>query len=147
MQTDVSLFRLYVLRALYAFVFTGLAMVVWPSIVAPPADLSMSASVVNALLGAVGLLALLGIRYPLQMLPLLFFEFVWKLIWIVAYAVPLLRAGALTAGAAENVFACLLGVVLVLLALPWSYVRRHYWHHAGSPWRGSGGAAIPDPAA
>ena len=142
MPSDVSLLRLYVLRVFYAFVSTGLAVVVWPSIVLPPPDLSMSASVVNALLGGVGLLALLGIRYPLKMLPLLFFEFVWKLIWLVAYALPLMLGGALTAGAAENVFACLLGVILIPLVLPWAHVRRHYWGEVGDPWRKSSQAAL-----
>lgn len=144
MQPDISLLRLYTLRAFYAFVLTGLAIVVWPSIVAPPSDLSMSGSVVDAFLGGVGLLALLGIRYPVKMLPLLFFEFVWKLIWLVAHALPLLLGDALTAGAVENAFACLLGVVLIPLVLPWSYVRRQYWRAASDPWRKSHEAAFPD---
>jgi hypothetical protein len=36
--------------------------------------------VVRSVLAAVSLLAVLGIRYPLKMLPLLFFELVWKTI-------------------------------------------------------------------
>lgn len=135
MQPEVSLLRLSILRAFYAFVFLGLAVVVWPGILAPAPDLPMSASVVNALLGGVGLLALVGVRYPLKMLPLLMFELAWKLIWLVAYAVPLLRAGPLTDGAMENVFACLLGAVLVPLVLPWSYVWHHYGRAPGYPWR------------
>ena len=37
-------------------------------------------------------LALLGIRYPLQMLPVLLFELAWKLIWVAAVVQPLWTA-------------------------------------------------------
>ena len=74
------MFRLYVLRAMYVFMFVGLAIVKWPTILKPPPGLSNSGSVVGSVLGAISLLALLGIRYPLKMLPLLFFEFLWKFI-------------------------------------------------------------------
>lgn len=53
------------------------------------------------------------------------------------HALPLLLGGALTAGAVENAFACLLGVVLVPPVLPWSYVGRPHWRAAGDPWRQS----------
>jgi hypothetical protein len=39
------------------------------------------------------LLALLGLRYPVQLLPLLVFESAWMLIWLAAVAVPHLVAG------------------------------------------------------
>src|SRR2546430_15501729 len=70
---QVSMFRLYVLRAMYVFMFVGLAIVKWPTILKPPPGLSNSGSVVGSVLGAISLLALLGIRYPVKMLPLLFF--------------------------------------------------------------------------
>ena len=76
-MSQVSTFRLYVLRATYLVMFVGLAIYVWPGII-HHAELGASQSAVRSILGAVGLLALLGVRYPLQMLPLMFFELVWK---------------------------------------------------------------------
>jgi hypothetical protein len=81
-MSDVSTFRLYLLRAMYVFVFVGLAIVKWPGIFNPPPGLSNTGSVVGSVLLAISLLAVLGIRHPLKMLPLLFFEFLWKAIWV-----------------------------------------------------------------
>ncbi len=43
--------------------------------------------VVSSLLAAMSLLVVLGLRYPLQMLPLLLFELVLKSIWLIAFAI------------------------------------------------------------
>lgn len=131
----VSLLRLYILRGFYALMAFGLATVVWPSIISPPRDLSLPGTVVHALLGGVGILALLGIRYPLRMLPLLIFELAWKLIWVVVYALPWWQSGQLSAGAAENLFQCAFGIVLIPLVLPWRYVIHQYLRSPGEPWR------------
>jgi hypothetical protein len=52
---QLSMFWLYVLRAMYVFMFVGLALVKWPGILNPPPGLSNAGSV----LGAISLLALL----------------------------------------------------------------------------------------
>jgi hypothetical protein len=61
MMSEVSTLRLYLLRAMYAFMFVGLAMYKWPGIINPPPGLSTAASVVGSVLGAISLLALLGV--------------------------------------------------------------------------------------
>ena len=45
---EVSTFRLYLLRAMYVFMFVGLALVKWPAILNPPPGLSNSGSVVGS---------------------------------------------------------------------------------------------------
>src|SRR6266704_3357333 len=87
-MSHVSTFRLYVLRATYLVMFIGLAVYVWPGII-HHGELGPAQGVVRSFLGAVAVLALLGIRYPLQLLPLMFFELVWKSIWLIAMALPL----------------------------------------------------------
>jgi hypothetical protein len=77
-MTEVSTFRLNLLRAMYIFMAVGLAVTRWPEILNPPADAAHMDTVVANMLGAFSLLALLGIRYPIRMLPLLFFELLWK---------------------------------------------------------------------
>ncbi|KAF1716276.1 hypothetical protein CSC74_10535 [Pseudoxanthomonas yeongjuensis] len=131
---EVSLLRLYLLRAMYLLIAAGLGIVLWPSIVSSAGTAADSNTVVMALLGSLSLLCLLGIRYPLRMLPLLIFELVWKTIWVVAFALPLWLAGTLDAYGRETLFACMVGVVLVPLVIPWGHVYRTYLAARGEAW-------------
>jgi len=79
-------------------------------------------------------MSLLGLRYPLQMIPLLLFELLWKVIWVTASAVPMWLGPGLDEYASESLFACLMGVVLVPIAIPWGYVLQHYVRSPGDPW-------------
>ena len=136
-MTEVSTFRLYLLRAMYLFMAVGLAIFKLPGLLHPE-NLSPADSVVLSVLGAFALLAVVGIRYPIKMLPLLFFEFVWKAIWILVFGLPLLLSGGLepnvSFGGTETLIACLVGVVLVPIAMPWGYVFKHYLKVRGVRW-------------
>jgi hypothetical protein len=89
----------------------------------------------GSLLGALSVLAALGIRYPLQMAPLLLFELLWKSIWLLAVALPLWSVHRLDPDTMESVGACLMGIVLVPLAMPWPYVLANYVKKPGDRWR------------
>lgn len=144
---EVSTLRLNVLRATYVLIAVAMGMQIWPLILRHPADVAHMTGVVRSMLGAITLLAaLLGIRYPLKMLPLLFVEFAWKAIWVLSFGLPLWRAGQLDAGTAETMQACLMGVVLVPLVLPWGYVWTQYVRAPGDRWRGreAGPGAQPE---
>src|SRR6266850_7537459 len=132
---DVSTSRLYLLRATYLLMVVGLGVTIWPGILHPPKDLALMRGVVRSLLGAVALLAVVGIRYPLRMLPLMFFELVWKSIWILAFGLPLWSAHQLDPDTRETLKACLMGVVLFPLVIPWRYVIANYVKVPGDRWR------------
>ena len=137
MATDISTFRLYLLRATYLLIVVGvgLGMQVWSGVLHPPKDLEHMRGVVRSMLAAVSLMAMLGIRYPLKMLPLLFFELVWKSTWILAFGLPLWTSNQLTPGTAETMEACLFGVVLFALVIPWRYVLATYIRAPGDRWK------------
>ena len=99
---------------------------------------------IAALLGALAVMAALGLRYPLKMLPLLLFELLWKLLWIATSALPVWLGGGLDAYGIDTFFACLIGVVLVPLVVPWRHVRIHYLRAPGTPWRGPVRTAVPE---
>jgi hypothetical protein len=133
-MSEVTIFRLSLLRAMYLLIAAGLATTVWPHIISPSDLAAGPKSVIRALLGALAVLSVLGLRYPLQMLPLLLFELLWKVIWVVASAVPMWLGPGLDEYASETLFACLMGVVLVPIAIPWGYVVNHYLKAPGAPW-------------
>jgi hypothetical protein len=132
---EVSIVRLYLLRGMYLLISIGLGITVWPLIIAPPNAVANASTVIRALLGALAVLSLLGLRYPLKMLPLLLFELLWKVIWVVAFAMRMWLGTGLDKYASETFAACMMGVVLVPLVVPWSHVYRSYLLASGDPWR------------
>jgi hypothetical protein len=130
-DNEVSLFRLYVLRAMYLLLVVGLGAMIVPEVLNHELT---SRGVIASLLGAVWVLAFLGLRYPLTMLPLLMFELVWKAIWMIAYGLPQWSAGRYPATFAEDSFNIAFGAIL-LLVIPWAYVWRHYIMEPPERWR------------
>jgi len=133
-MVDVSLFRLYALRAGYLLIAVGLASTIWPLLLNYSPTWPLMNGVVCSLLAGVSVLAAVGIRYPLQMLPVLLFELAWKSIWLAAVALPLWSANAIDARAMETVRDCALAVVLIPL-IPWRYVLANYVRKPGDRWR------------
>ena len=120
---EVSLVRLHVLRATYLLLVVGLSATVVPILFSHEPT---ARGVIPSLLGAVWLLAFVGLRYPLQMLPLLVFEFAWKAIWLIAFGLPQWSSGQLPSTFAEDFRAIAAGVILMPIVIPWGYVYRHY---------------------
>lgn len=85
--------------------------------------------------GALTLLCLLGVRYPIRMLPLLIFEFTWKLIWVLAAWLPPYLMHNLSPDIADSFFGIFAGVVVVPILIPWGYVWRNYVLAPGDRWR------------
>ncbi len=134
---EVSLTRLYVLRALYLLVVVGLSLSLWPDVFATKkayATWEFFRGVETAMMAAFWLLCVLGIRYPLQLLPVLMWELLWKTIWLIAVPLPLWLNGNFDQQLLPNVFA-IGAVILVYIAIPWSYVYRHYVKKQGDQWR------------
>lgn len=130
-EGEVSLLRLYVLRAMYLVLVVGLGALIVPQILSHEPT---SRGVIAALLGAVWLLAFLGLRYPLEMLPLLMFELAWKAIWMIFYGLPQWATGRYPPTFAEDMFNIAFGAVL-LIVIPWGYVWRNYVKRPGARWR------------
>jgi hypothetical protein len=133
-MTQVSVLRLYALRAGYLLLVVGLGMVIWPGIIHHEKPWTLMQGVVHCMLAAMSALAILGLRYPLQMLPLLFFEVAWKLLWLIVVALPLWSAHQMDADTLETANDCLL-VVVFLIVIPWPYVFANYVMKPGDRWR------------
>jgi hypothetical protein len=134
-MSDISTFRLYLLRAGYLIIAVGLALMIWSKIIFPSDNVPHMNAVVRSMLGAVSLLAIVGIFYPLKMLPVLLFEVLWKSIWILAFGLRLWSADKLDSDTAATLNECIFGVVLGALVTPWDYVFKHYLKAQVEPWR------------
>jgi hypothetical protein len=129
----ISLIRLNALRLAFLILGGGLVLVKWPTLVSHSSSWPLWEGVSSSLLGALALMALLGLRYPLQMLPFLLFELGWKLIWGTLVFLPLWQSGEVDAATMTVGVNCL--VVLILIPLvPWDYVYAHYIRAPGAPW-------------
>ncbi|MBP9144988.1 MAG: hypothetical protein KBI44_10930 [Thermoanaerobaculia bacterium] len=135
-MSEVSTFRLYLLRGTYLLIVVGLGLVIWPTLLHPVKAWTLWHSVGRSLLAAVTVLAALGIRYPLRLLPLLLFELVWKSIWLSAIALPLWLSGnPIDPAMQETIRDCLLGLVIFPAVIPWPYVLAEFVRKPGDRWR------------
>ena len=131
---EVSLFRLYTLRAAYFVMAAGLGAFIWPAVIHHTSEFAIRRGIQIALLAGLGAVAALGLRYPVQMLPVLLFEFIWKAIYLIAFALPLWSAHQINRATAEDIKSVLM-VVLLLPLVPWPYVFSHYVLKPGDRWR------------
>lgn len=130
---DLPAWRLNALRVAYLLVIVGLAVQVWPGIILRHASWDLMEGVTQCMLGAFSFLALLGLRHPLRMLPIMFWEIVWKSLWMALVFAPKAASGQVDEGTAATAFACAMAVVIPLV-IPWSYVARTYFGGPGARW-------------
>ncbi|MFC5175241.1 hypothetical protein [Nocardioides taihuensis] len=129
----LSVRRVNAMRAGYLLMGLGLAVRKWPLL--PDAHaLPLFEGVTWALLTAMSLLALLGLRHPVALLPVLLFETTWKVLWLTTVALPRFLDGGLDAATSEVAVNCSL-VVVIIAVTPWDHVWRRYVRAAGDPWR------------
>jgi hypothetical protein len=130
MSHDVSTLRLYLLRTVYALNFVGLGFMVWPTIINHRIPWDPLHGVAFSFWAALSLLAGLGIRYPLRMLPVLFMQLTYKSIWLMGVLLPTLYAGRSIPFTKDM----LMGVVVDLIVIPWPYVLATYIRSRGDRW-------------
>jgi hypothetical protein len=102
---ELSLTRLHLMRAGYLLMGVGLAVVKWPLL--PQAHtLPLYEGVTLCLLTAMSLLAFVGLRHPVKLLPLLLFESARKVLWLSLIALPNATTGSLDAATTETAVSC-----------------------------------------
>ena len=131
---ELSLFRLYTLRVCYLILSVGLGIYMWPTVIHHSSELAIHSGIQFALLGGLGLTAVLGFRYPVQMLPVLLFELTWKAVYLIFFARPLWQAHQITDAVAEDIKSVAM-VVIFLPLIPWGYVFKSYALKRGDRWK------------
>ena len=125
-------FRLNMMRAGYLLMAVGLIIVKWPLLL-QASSLPVVEGAIVCILTAMSLLALVGLRYPIGMLPILLFEVLWKVLWLAIVALPHLIADDMDEATGELMFSVLF-VVAILAVTPWDYVWKRFVTARGDKW-------------
>jgi hypothetical protein len=133
-RTELSLWRLYLLRLGYLVLGGGLVVYKWPLLFNHDNPWPLIDSVVVCMLVGMSIIALLGLRYPVQMLPILLFEVAWKMIWLGAVALPQWQNHQMDAATRELTNE-VLWVVIIVAVIPWRYVFSNYLTKRAERWR------------
>lgn len=131
---NIAAWRLYVLRGGYLLIAAGMGTQMWSAYLGPHNPWTLTHGVMNAMLLALVLLSIVGLRHPLKMLPLLFWEMTWKAAWLLSVALPAWQRGTMDADTWDTAFACLMSVIFVVI-VPWDYVWRNFVAANGERWR------------
>lgn len=118
----------------YLVLGAGLVATQWPVLFQRDPNGPLMDGFLNAMLVGLSILAFVGLRHPVAMIPVLVFETVFKLIWLAAVAVPLWRSGPMEPAAVEMTVAAL-WVVIIIAVTPWRFVWRQYVLAPGTRWR------------
>ena len=132
----VALWRINVMRLTFLLMATVMGSFVWYRLIYEYAGWPVDRGLSKSMLGALALMALLGVRYPLQMLPLMLFETAWKTIWLLVIALPAWMNGNWNIEF-QGLFNDCIGILLAYFIIPWRYAWARYIAHPMEPLRRS----------
>jgi hypothetical protein len=118
--------NIYLLRLLFVLVFLFVGYDSWTSILKHVGPWDHVRAAALCMWAAYSVLSLIGIFYPLKMIPLVMFEILYKIIWLIIVAYPLWAANRLAGSPAEEMTYAFLWVVLPIVAMPWKYAFDTY---------------------
>lgn len=130
----VAAWRINAMRLLFllmAFVMGGF---VWYRVLFESVGQPLQWGLAKSMLAALALMSLLGVRYPLQMLPLMLYETAWKTIWLTLIAMRAWMAGNWNLEF-QGLFNDCIGIVIAYFLIPWRYVWARYFVQPMEPLR------------
>lgn len=133
----VAMWQIHFLRLLFLLMALVMGTGVWGQMLFQPEPWPSSRIIAKSMLGALAVMSLLAVRYPLQMLPLMVFEIIWKTTFILLFFVPAWLKGAVPPDMQILFWECI-GIVVAYLAVPWRYFWVRYFVQPSEPWRKAG---------
>ena len=118
--------NIYLLRILFTLVFLFVGFDSWSSIFTHKAAWEPFKAAAVCMWASFAILALIGIFRPLLLLPLVIFEIIYKIIWLIIVAYPLWSNNQLAGSPAAEMTKAFLWVPLAIIAMPWKYFFRKY---------------------
>ena len=130
----VAMWRIHMLRIGYLLLAGVMGFYVWQQVRFETEPWPATRVIAKSMLASLALLCVLGLRYPLKMLPLMLLETLWKTVAILLIILPAWLAHRMTPDL-EVLFSECIGIVVVYLVMPWRYVWARYFVQPGEPWR------------
>jgi hypothetical protein len=119
-------FNIYLLRLLFLLVVVFVGYDSWTYIVNHKGSWDHVKAAAFCMWASYSLLSIIGVFQPLKMLPLVLFEILYKIVWLIIVAYPLWSANQLSGSPAEAMTYAFLWVLLPIVATPWKYVLVKY---------------------
>lgn len=117
---------------MFALNVIGLGPGVWQAMLRPSEPWAYYDGVAMSFWAALSLLAIIGVFFPLRILPLLLLQLSYKAIWLLCVGLPLSQQGAMSDSLVELAKANGFGVVLLTLVIPWRYLTIRYFRTSES---------------
>jgi hypothetical protein len=118
--------NIYLLKLLFTLMFLFLTYDSWAHILHHTGPWDPANSAAWFMWGSCGVIAVIGILRPLKMLPIVLFEIIYKIAWLIMVAWPFYQRNELTGTPAEGMAHNFMLVILPIVAMPWRYFFRMY---------------------
>jgi len=118
--------NIYLMRLVYLLMATFLAFDVWSYIITNDQAWEPSDAMDWSVWAAFSTLALIGIFRPIELIPILLLEVIYKSVWLILVALPLFRTNGLSVESTDGMIFPFALVVLPIIAIPWGYVLSTY---------------------
>jgi hypothetical protein len=119
-------FNVYFLRLLFLVVFVFLGKDAWTSLLYHRRSWDPYTTAAFCMWAAFALISLIGVFHPLKMLPLMIFEVMYKVLYLILVSYPLWSANRLAGSPEEEMTFRFLPVILGIVAVPWKYALDRY---------------------
>ncbi len=130
----VAAWRINAMRFIFLLMALIMGSAVWQQLLFESADWDVMRGLAKSMLAALALMSLFGVRYPMQMLPLMIYEIAWKTVWILLIAGRAWMAGRWTPDIEGLFFDCI-GIIIAYFIVPWRYIWARYFVQPMEPLR------------
>jgi hypothetical protein len=118
--------NIYLLRLLFTLMFLFLSYDSWSHIIVHTGAWDVTDAAAWCMWGSCSIISFIGIIKPLKMLPIVLFEIVYKITWLLIVAFPLWAKNQLAGSPAAYTTNVFMLVILPILAMPWGYFYKNF---------------------
>ena len=118
--------NIYLLRLLFLLVVVFVASDSWSAILRHEGPWDHVRAAAVCMWASYSVLSIFGLINPLKWLPIVMFEILYEIIWLVIVAYPLWSTNQLAGSSAEEMTHAFAWVILPIVAMPWAYAFRTY---------------------